>query len=98
MTLEAIIFAATASGSRPHLRQRRKQPSEPAPRAESGAAGSDRIVFDSDSHLTPTLEPGSHPDGGDAETGLGVELGGGMAWVHPTLGLSLDLSAARRPE
>ncbi|MDE0408347.1 MAG: hypothetical protein OXN81_10855, partial [Alphaproteobacteria bacterium] len=31
-------------------------------------------------------------DGGDAETGFGVELGGGVKWTDPGLGLSLDLS------
>ena len=31
-------------------------------------------------------------DGGDAETGFGIELGGGVAWVDPGLGLSLDVS------
>ena len=31
-------------------------------------------------------------DGGDAETGAGLELGGGIAWVHPALGLTLDVS------
>ena len=31
-------------------------------------------------------------DGGDAETGFGVELGGGIVWTDPALGLSLDVS------
>ena len=34
----------------------------------------------------------SSSDGGDAETGFGVELGGGLKWVAPALGLSLDVS------
>ena len=42
--------------------------------------------------LVPKLELGARHDGGDAETGLGIELGGGIAWVHPALGLSLDVS------
>ena len=42
--------------------------------------------------LTPKLEAGLRHDGGDAETGFGVELGGGLAWNDPALGLSLDLS------
>ena len=42
--------------------------------------------------LTPKLELGMRHDGGDAETGFGVELGGGIAWIDPMLGLSLDLS------
>lgn len=42
--------------------------------------------------LTPNLELGVRHDGGDAETGFGVELGGGFALVAPRLGLSLDLA------
>ena len=42
--------------------------------------------------MTPRLEVGMRHDGGDAETGFGVELGGGIAWSDPALGLNLDLS------
>ena len=42
--------------------------------------------------LVPKLEVGARHDGGDAETGFGIELGGGIAWVHPALGLTLDVS------
>ncbi len=42
--------------------------------------------------VTPSLELGARHDGGDAETGFGVELGGGLAWRDPGLGLTLDLS------
>ena len=42
--------------------------------------------------MTPTLELGLRHDGGDAETGFGVELGGGLTWSDPALGLSFDLS------
>ena len=41
--------------------------------------------------LAPTVELGLRHDGGDAETGLGVELGGGLAWHHPGWGLSVDV-------
>ena len=41
--------------------------------------------------LTPNLELGMRQDGGDAETGLGVELGGGIAWENPEFGLVLDI-------
>ena len=43
-------------------------------------------------YFTPKLEAGMRHDGGDAETGFGVELGGGLAWSAPALGLNLDLS------
>ncbi len=42
--------------------------------------------------LTPRLEVGIRQDGGDAETGTGLEIGGGIAWNDTNLGLSLDLS------
>ena len=42
--------------------------------------------------LVPKLEVGARHDGGDAETGFGIELGGGLAWVDPALGLTLDVS------
>ena len=38
--------------------------------------------------LVPKLEVGARHDGGDAETGFGVELGGGLAWTDPSLDLS----------
>ena len=40
--------------------------------------------------LTPSLEAGLRHDGGDGETGLGVELGGGLVWNDPVLGLTVE--------
>ena len=40
--------------------------------------------------LTPGLELGIRHDGGDAETGTGVELGGRIAYANPGTGLSLE--------
>ncbi len=42
------------------------------------------------SRMTPSLDVGGRWDGGDAESGLGVEVGGGLAWVHTGLGLNVD--------
>ena len=61
-------------------------------RLRLGVEGRYRLALDGDGQLTPTLEAGVRHDGGDAETGFGVELGGGLAWSAPTLGLTLDLS------
>ena len=61
-------------------------------RLRLGLEGGYRIATEGGGHVTPKLEAGMRHDGGDAETGFGVELGGGLAWVDPTLGLSLDLS------
>ena len=41
--------------------------------------------------ITPKLETGLRHDGGDAETGFGIEVGGGIAWTVPRWGLKLDL-------
>ena len=40
--------------------------------------------------LTPGLEVGLRHDGGDAETGTGVELGASMSWSDPGTGLSME--------
>ena len=68
-------------------------------RLRLGLEGSWRLALDggdagaqSGASLVPKLEVGARHDGGDAETGFGIELGGGLAWVHPALGLTLDVS------
>ena len=42
--------------------------------------------------IEPTLELGLRHDGGDAENGIGLDIGGGLAWSLPSLGLTLDVS------
>ena len=44
-------------------------------------------------HLTPMLEVGTRHDGGDGETGFGVELGGGLRYEDPALGLTVESRA-----
>ena len=41
--------------------------------------------------LTPSVEVGLRRDGGDAETGAGMDLGGGLAFTDAVTGLSLDV-------
>ena len=43
--------------------------------------------------LTPSLEVGLRHDGGDAETGAGVELGGGLSYTDPATGLTVEAKA-----
>ena len=43
--------------------------------------------------VEPSLEAGLRHDGGDAETGLGLELGGGLAWSDASLGLTGQVRA-----
>ncbi len=62
-------------------------------RLRAGLEAGWQMPLEHGSWLTPRLEIGARHDGGDAETGLGVELGGGLAWTDPGRGLSLDLSA-----
>ena len=57
-----------------------------------GVEGSWPMALEGGGSLVPRLETGVRHDGGDAETGFGVELGGGFAWSDPGAGLSLDLS------
>ena len=63
-----------------------------ATRLRLGLEGSYRYAMEGGGSLVPKLEVGARHDGGDAETGFGVELGGGVAWSAPALGLSLDVS------
>ena len=57
-----------------------------------GVESSWQQSLNEDSNITPKLEVGIRYDGGDAETGLGVEVGGGIVWDNPTLGLSVGVS------
>ena len=61
-------------------------------RLRLGLEGRWKVALEGDGSITPRLELGMRQDGGSAETGFGVELGGGLAWIDPMLGLSLDLS------
>ena len=51
--------------------------------------GSHRIALEGGQTLTPTLEVGLRRDGGDAETGTGIEVGGGLRLSDPARGLTV---------
>ena len=55
--------------------------------------GSHRIELEGGQTLTPTLEVGLRHDGGDAETGAGIEIGGGVRYADPALGLAVEAKA-----
>ena len=57
-----------------------------------GLEGSWHMALEGGGALVPKLEIGARHDGGDAETGSGLELGGGLNWTNPGIGLSFDLS------
>ncbi|MCY4670172.1 MAG: hypothetical protein OXC29_19570, partial [Rhodococcus sp.] len=45
--------------------------------------------------MTPSLEVGMRHDGGDAETGLGLEVGGSLGYIHSQQGVALQATARR---
>ena len=81
--------AATGADSAGNLAATESQTS----RVRFTLEGSHRIDLAGGQTLTPTLEIGLRQDGGDAETGTGVEVGGGIAWADPALGLIVTAKA-----
>ena len=61
-------------------------------RLRLGLEGSYALALDGGGTLTPTLEMGFRHDGGDAETGVGLELGGGLRYADPVRGISTDFN------
>ena len=62
----------------------------------TGIEGSRRFAFgggNDTASVTPSFEIGVRLDGGDAETGLGADMGGGLAFADPANGLTLDMKA-----
>ena len=60
----------------------------------AGVEGSRPVALgESGATLTPSFEIGLRLDGGDAETGMGADLGGGLAFSDPENGVALDLRA-----
>ena len=60
-------------------------------RVRVGIEGGWTVVLEGGGTLTPRVETGMRHDGGDAENGVGVEVGGGVNWSMPRVGLSLDV-------
>ena len=61
-------------------------------RVRLGLEGTWRGLEAGGGQLVPRLEVGVRHDGGDAETGFGLDLGGGLAWSHPASGVSAEVS------
>ena len=55
--------------------------------------GRHRHALATGAELTPNVELGLRYDDGDAETGAGVELGGGLRYADPALGLTVEATA-----
>ena len=60
-------------------------------RVRTGIEGSRGFTFGGRMSLTPSVEVGLRQDGGDAETGTGVDVVGGLAFGDASTGLSLDV-------
>ena len=52
--------------------------------------GSSDFRVSPDAQLTPSLELGVRLDGGDADTGVGAELAGGLSYMNRRLGLGVE--------
>ncbi len=61
-------------------------------RARVALEGRANWALSQHSQLAPRLELGARWDGGDAETGLGAELGGGLSYTDTRLGLNVQAS------
>ena len=60
-------------------------------RVRTALEGSRGFTFGGRLSLTPSVEVGLRRDGGDAETGAGMDVGGGLAFTDTVTGLSLDV-------
>ena len=60
-------------------------------RLRLGLEGSRPFRLADGSALTPRAEIAVRREGGDAETGFGVEVGAGLAWADPKRGLGAEL-------
>ena len=59
-------------------------------RVRLGLEGSHAHRLSGGGTLTPSAELGLRHDGGDGETGGGVEFGGALAWTNPSRGLRVE--------
>ena len=59
-------------------------------RLRLGIEGSLPSRFEGGASLVPSVEIGVRRDGGDAETGFGIDIGGGLSWSDPQRGLSAE--------
>ena len=64
-------------------------------RLRTGLEGSRDFTFAGRLSLTPRVEVGLRHDGGDAETGAGMDVGGGLAVSDPSTGVAADVRVRR---
>ena len=90
-----IDFAAKADAFRSTLRSQGKGDGLPSARGNAGrmrllVEGRTEYMISPESRLQPRLEVGGRWDTGDAEKGMGAEVGGGVAYTHTELGLAVE--------
>ena len=89
LDVEADAFwVRTASEAAPGLAKARAD----VTRLRLGLDGGYAFALDGGGTLEPTFEVGLRHDGGDAETGYGVDIGGGLRWHDPALGLTAEVA------
>ena len=59
-------------------------------RLRLGVESTLRLGFGDSMMLVPSFEAGVRHDGGDAERGFGVDMGGGVSWFYPAWGISAE--------
>ena len=64
-----------------------------ASRLRIALEGSLSLPLSDGGELEPSLELGIRHDGGDAETGFGVDIGAGLVWTDPVRGLKAEARA-----
>ncbi len=62
-----------------------------ATRLRLGLEGSRPMSLGDGATLTPSVEIGLRHDGGDAEIGFGMDIGGGLAWSDTARGIAAEL-------
>ena len=68
---------------------------EESTRVRFGLEANWEVTLGEDRYLTPNLGIALRHDGGDAETGLGVEVSAGVTWHDASRGLAVDLSGTK---
>ena len=91
LTSDALWVRTTSDGARSPSGGGLAASSSDVSRLRLGLEGALRRDLASGGTLAPRLEMGLRHDGGDAETGFGLELGGGFDWADTAGGLSLGL-------
>ena len=86
MRSEAVTGAAAGAAGAGPLTASESQTS----RMRFMLEGSRGIALAGGQALRPSLEVGLRHDGGDAETGTGIELGAGVSYADPALGLTVE--------